>query len=155
MENLDTTLSSIKNESIGPPKLYLGGHIQKVTLKNRMSAWAFSSSQYVQTAVKNVETYLSKQDGRWKLPPKAETPLQTTYRPELDVSPELGPSDASYYQSLIGVLHWIVELGRVDVYMEVLMMLSRLAMPWEGRMDQVLQIFAYLCKYHKQILCMI
>ena len=112
-----------------------------------MSAWSFSSSQYVQTAVKNVEIYLSKQDSRWKLPPKAGTPLQATYRPELDVSPELGTSDVSYYQSLIGVLHWIVELGRVDICLEVSMMLSHLTMPWEGHMEQVLQIFAYLHKY--------
>jgi hypothetical protein len=30
--------------------------------------------------------------------------MQTLYRPELDVSPELEPTEAAYYQSLIGVL---------------------------------------------------
>ena len=30
----------------------------KVQLENGVNAWPFSSSQYVQTAVKNVEAYL-------------------------------------------------------------------------------------------------
>ena len=40
--------------------------MSKVTLNNGVEAWSFSSSQYVQAAVKNVEEYLSK-EGR-KLP---------------------------------------------------------------------------------------
>ena len=98
---------TLKEESIGPPKIYLGGHVRKVQLDNGVEYWAFSSSQYVQSAVKNVEEYLSKQeDVNWKLPTKAETLLQTSYRPELDVSPgpELKPIDTAYYISLIGML---------------------------------------------------
>jgi hypothetical protein len=85
---------------------------------------------------------------KWKLPNKAETPMQTSYRPELDVSPELGAIDASYYQSLIGILRWIVELGRVDICLECSMMSSHLALPREGHLHQVFHIFAYLKKYH-------
>jgi hypothetical protein len=44
-----------KEESIGPPKIYLGGHVRKVQLDNGVECWAFSSSQYVQSAIKNVE----------------------------------------------------------------------------------------------------
>jgi hypothetical protein len=74
----------------------------------------------VKAAVTNVETFLEKQRvKKWKLVPKmAETPMQTSYRPELDVSPELEPNEASYYQLLIGVLRWMVELGRVDICLE-------------------------------------
>jgi hypothetical protein len=32
-----------------------------------------------------------------KLPYTAPNPLSTDYRPELDVTPELGEADASYY----------------------------------------------------------
>ena len=46
---------------------------------------------------------------------KTEAPLRAMYRPELDLLPELGHENASYYQSLIGVLCWIVELGQVDI----------------------------------------
>ena len=110
---------NLKEESIGPPKIYLGGSVRKVKLENGVECWAFGSSQYVQYSVKNVGECLAKQvTERWKLPPKAETPLRTTNRPELDVSPELGYTEAAYYMSLIGVLRWIVELGRVDVFLE-------------------------------------
>jgi hypothetical protein len=139
----------LKKESIGPPSLYLGGHLRKVELENGVKAWGFSSSQYVQAAVKNVEEYLAKDENkRWKLPAKADTPLSTVYRPELDVTPELGPAEAAYYQSLIGVLRWIVELGRVDICLEVSMMSSHLALPRRGHLEQVFHIFAHLKKYH-------
>ena len=82
------------------------------------------------------------------MPCKAETPLTTTYRPELDTSPELNQEDSSYYQSLIGILRWMVELGRVDICLECSMMSSHLALPREGHLHQVLHIFAYLKKYH-------
>ena len=50
----------LKENSIGPPKIYLGGHMRKVTLENGMKAWTFSSSQYVQASVANVERYLTE-----------------------------------------------------------------------------------------------
>ena len=74
--------------------------------------------------------------------------MRSTYCPELDVSEELSSSDALYYQSLIGILRWIVELGHVDIYLEVSMMSSHLALPRKGHMEQVMQIFGYLRKYH-------
>ena len=63
---------------------------------------------------------------------------------ELDVSPKLDAKLAPYYQSLIGILRWIVELGRVDICVEVSMMSSHLALPRVGHLDEVLRIFAYL-----------
>ena len=75
------------------------------------------------------------------------TLLTTSYRPELDIkSPELKPNDASYYMSLIGILRWIVELGRVDICLEVLMMSSRMALPREEHLRELFHIFAYLNK---------
>jgi hypothetical protein len=140
----------LKEESIGPPKLYLGGHLRLVELENGVKAWAYSSSQYVQAAVKNVQDYLSKPANvaKWKLPSKAETPIQTSYRPELDTTRELNPQEASYYMSLIGILRWIVELGRVDICLEVSMLSSHLALPRKGHLEQVFHIFAHLKKYH-------
>ena len=83
----------------------------------------------------------------WKWP-KAETPMSSTHRPELDVTGELDVADAAHCQSLIGILRWMVELGRVDICLEVSMMSSHLALPREGHLEQVLHIFKYLEKYH-------
>jgi len=136
----------LKEESIGPPDIYLGGKMRKITLENGAKAWAFSSSQYVQAAVSNVEDYLRER--HLQLPTKSNTPLSSNYRPEIDVSPELNEIDAAYYQSVIGILRWMVELGRVDICCEVSMLSSHLALPREGHLLQVYRIFAYLKKYH-------
>jgi hypothetical protein len=52
----------------------------------------------------------------------------TDYCPKTIVMPELGGANASNYQTLIGVLQWIVELGQVAIDVEVSMMLSHLAL---------------------------
>ena len=78
--------------------------------------WAFRSTQYVRAAVDNVEEYLGKKGQ--KLPAKAPPPLSSKYRPEVDISEELGEDESSYYHSLIVVLRWIVELGRFDICCE-------------------------------------
>jgi hypothetical protein len=49
----------------------------------------------VRTVLHNVEDFIAKYETkRWKLSNKAETPLCTAYRPELDVTPELSPQEA-------------------------------------------------------------
>ncbi len=132
----------LRKESIGPPSIYLGGRLQEITLENGVKAWAFGSCQYVQSAVKNVEEHLAKTGE--KLPYKAPTPLTSNYCPEIDVSPELGEIKASHFYSLKGVLQWIVELGRVDLDVEVSMMSSPFALPCEGHLQEIYHIFAYL-----------
>ena len=87
--------------------------MREVKLDDGMLAWAFGSAQYVKVAVNNVEVYLSKR-GRL-LPAKAKTPLPSGYCPEINITEELGPEEGSYYQSLIGILRWMVELERVDI----------------------------------------
>ena len=52
---------TLKEKSIGPPTQYLGNKVSQVTLENGTKCWIFSSSQYVQRAVKNVEDYCDKQ----------------------------------------------------------------------------------------------
>jgi hypothetical protein len=41
-----------------------------------------------------------------------------------------------------------VELGRVDIYLEVPMMSSHVVLPRMGHLEQVFHIFAHLKKYH-------
>ena len=80
---------------------------------------------------------------------KPGTPISTSYSPELDVTPELISTDAAYYQSLVGILRWIVELGRVDICLEISLMSSHLALPCEDHLDKPFHIFAYLKWKHR------
>jgi hypothetical protein len=70
--------------------------------------------------------------------------MQSGYRPELDVTSELNLSGMRYYQELIGVLRWAVEIGRIDILLEVSLLSSHLALPREGHLQQVYHMFAYL-----------
>ena len=40
--------------------------------------------------------------------------MTSGYHPDIDILPELGTEDAAYYSSMIGLLRWIVEIGRVE-----------------------------------------
>jgi hypothetical protein len=98
----------MKPESVGKPDIYLGAKVTSVKLPNEVDALGLSPTKYVTEAIKNVEHYLTEHS--LKLPNRAGTPLSSGYRPEMDVSPELDPEKANYYQSLIGILRWAVEI---------------------------------------------
>ena len=55
---------------------------------------------------------------------------------------------ANYYQSLIGVLRWAIEIGRIDITTEVSMLAEHMAMPREVHLFAVFQVFAYLKQKH-------
>jgi hypothetical protein len=134
---------NLKPESVGHPNIYLGSKISKAKMANGVEAWCNSSSQYVKEAIKNTEAYLAKRGGKM-LKSKTRSPMETNYRPELDVSPVLDPTEANYYQSQIGVLRWAVELGRIDITTEVSMLAAHNALPRRGHLDAVYRIYSYL-----------
>ena len=68
--------------------------------------------------------------------------------PECDVTDQLNPKAAVYFQSCIRILHWIIELGRIDICTETLMLASHLVLPCKSHLQQIYQIFAYLKKHH-------
>ena len=49
------------------------------------------------------------------MPKKAMNPFKMGSVPELNTSPELKPDAASYYLTIIGILWWMIELGRIDI----------------------------------------
>ena len=89
----------------------------------------------------NSKEYISKEGEA--ISDRSTTPLKNTYWPEIGISKYIGPQETSYYPSLIGILHLIVELGRVDICMDVLMMLSHLELPRRGYLEQVLTMFGF------------
>jgi hypothetical protein len=107
---------------------------------------AMSLQKYVKEAIRCLEIELSK-SGHC-LTGKPVTPMTPGYRPELDISPLLETDQASYYMSLIGILGWAVELGRIDIDIDVALLSSFMAHPRVGHMNEVLHIFSYL-KHHE------
>jgi len=72
--------------------------------------------------------------------------MQAGYRPELDISPVLGPEQANYFQSLIGILRWAVELGHIDIHIDVALLSSHLAEP--APRGHVVQMNAFVDANH-------
>ena len=100
-----------------------------------------SSEQYTKAAVTNLEATLAKQDMRL---PTSSVPMSVSYHPSKDVSPELNVQGIQTYQELIGILRWAVKIGRLDILLEVSLLLSHLALPRSGHLQAVYQIFGYL-----------
>jgi len=132
----------LKEEPVAP-KVYLGASIKPWSIPNEPKpVWSMNSTNYIKEALRVLEIELTK--AGLTLKGKPATPMQANYRPELDVSPVLGPDQASYYMSLIGILRWAVELGRIDIYISVALLSSYLCQPRVGHLEQVYHIFAYL-----------
>lgn len=104
----------LKEGSVGPPKIYLGAPsifvvILLMVRRHRLLVWHSMSRQQSRMLVKKK--------------------LLHGYQLEIDMSEELDHDKASYFQSLIGVLRWMVELGQVDICVEVSIMSAQLALP--------------------------
>ena len=138
---------TMKEGSVQEPTEYLGVQIRRYTTEGGVDTWAMSSDLYVKRAIADVETELKKVGQT--LRNKVTTPLSSDYRPELDKSEELDPRKANYYQGLIGVLRWTVELGRIDIMVGVSMLSRYLANPRAGHLEEALHIFAYLKRYDR------
>ena len=139
----------LKGDKAVVPADYLGAALDKIMTVNGTTCWTQSADKYVMESIKNVENTLAEKGN--KLPSKGcSTPLKHGYRPEVDVSPELGIDGLRYYQEMIGVLRWAIELGRLDILLEVSLMSAYLASPREGHLEQVLHIFAYLKQHPKR-----
>ena len=75
---------------------------------------------------------LSNYVGKYKMPKKAENPLKMVYDPELNSSQELDPDAVSYSLTMIGILRWMIELGRIDIITKLSLLLFHVALPKEG-----------------------
>jgi hypothetical protein len=75
------------------------------------------------------------------------------YEPELDETPALDPDRASYFQSIIGVMQWMCEIGCIIIATEILLLSLHLVYPREGHLDTVLHVMGYLrLKYNAQLI---
>ena len=134
----------VKSDSIGSPTTYLGAQVGTYRFPEQPDKeyWTLSSERYVKDAVRQVKEWMGERGQSLKN--KAPSVLPSGYKPELDATDPCSDEDASYYSSVIGILRWAVELGRIDICTEVSLMASYMAAPRTGHLRAVLHIFAYL-----------
>ena len=74
----------------------------------------------------------------------APNPFVGRYRPETYMTDTLDPDRASYYQTMIGFMRWMVEIGRIDIATECSLLSSHLAYTREGHFGCALHMMRYL-----------
>ena len=136
----------LKKDKIEPPEIYLGARLELKNL-NGKKMWTMCSRDYIKLAVENIESRLKNMG--MKLPSKTTTPMVINYAPELDSTPELDSNGITFYQEIIGMLRWAIEIGRVDITLEVSLLSGFQAAPRSGHLEQLLHIIAFLKKRPK------
>lgn len=128
------TIFTIKSE--GPPEYYLGNDFKT----DRKGRWCIGCKTYIKEGIRRVEqlfnTSLLKHD----------VPMVSGDHPELDETELLGDEDHTKYQMLIGMLNWIVTLGRIDIAFAVSSLSRFVALPRKGHTERALYVFGYLKK---------
>jgi Reverse transcriptase (RNA-dependent DNA polymerase) len=140
----------LKNDEVKTPSDYLGGVLEQMTNENGVTCWSQSSDKYIQAAITNVEEKLKESGRELQKAKHCSAPFQSSYRPELDTTAELALEGHRYYQELIGVLRWAVELGRLDILLETALLSAFLASPREGHLEAVYHMFGYLKSHPKR-----
>ena len=86
------------------------------------------------------------------MPKRAENPLKSGYCPILNVPLVLGLEEASYYQSLTGVLRCMIEIGQINTNTKVSLLSSHSAMLRQRHLEVALHIMGYLKLRHNSSL---
>lgn len=141
---------TVCKDTIKTPNIYLGADIKSVSYSDGTKAWTMGSETYVKGAVKNIKARLQEDGYRFNsklssIEYSAKQPFSTIdYRPELDTLTECNDDQAQFFQNIIGILRWLVELGQIDIAYETSVLSSYNASPRTGHLIQVLHIIKYL-----------
>ena len=86
---------ALKEGSLGTPDIYLGAQIYQHSLPDGRKSWGMSSERYIRSSIETVDGLLKEDGDGYHLKSTAKELVPLSYRPELDVSPELGLKLAS------------------------------------------------------------
>ena len=133
--------------------MLLGAKLRQMTLRNVVVAWGMIPSKYVCEAAKNCAKRVKNNfPGEYNLPARSGNPFAVGYESVMDTSKALDTSEASYFQSIIGVMCWMVEIGRIYIATEVSLLSSHLSYPQQGYIESALHAMDYLKQKHNSIL---
>jgi len=120
-------------KAISEPDYYLGNDYRK----NSKGIWSVGCDKYIANALGKIE----QRHGSLR---PAGVPLRSKDHPEHDDSPLLHPDQHQFYQQLIGMLNWVVQLGRFDVAFATASLSRFSASPRDGHLERVLRVWGYL-----------
>ena len=86
------------------------------------------------------------------MPRKADNAFNMGYDPELDIYPELDPDAVSFYLRIIGILRWMIELGKIDMITKVSLLSSHIALTREGHLEAAVHVMTHVGqKYNSRL----
>ena len=158
---IDMLAAQYRLRDIGPPTQFLGSDIvSKQYIDDegiQQMCWAFGSDTYVKDACILAEKQMNQNGIKYPSTRRhgSSSPFSAqSYRPELDSSEFCNDNLTTMFQNLIGVLRWIVELGRIDIHLETSLLSQYLAQPRLGHLEQACNIFRYLKKVNSAYVVM-
>lgn len=128
---------AFKLKGAGPTEFHLGCDFSR----DKDGILCYAPKKYIEKILDNYRRIY----GKWSKP--AHSPLVQNDHPELDTSELLNEDDQKIYQSLIGALQWVIQIGRFDITTAVMSLSRFRAMPRQGHLDRVKQIHGYLSKF--------
>ena len=135
--------------STGDPDMYLGVKLWRMKLINVVVAWVMIPSKYVREAANNCAKHVKDNfPGKYTCPARAENPFVIGYEAVINMSESLDLAKASYFQSIIGIMSWMVKIGRIDIVTEVSLLSSHLAYPRVGHIEAALCLMDNLKQKH-------
>ncbi len=79
-----------------------------------------------------------------------ENPFSSqSYKPELDITELCNEEQVQFFQSLVGTMRWLCEIGRIDILTETSLLSTYLSCHRVGHLHQAIYVFRYL-KDHKR-----
>jgi hypothetical protein len=115
---------AIGEKSITEPDYYLGNDYKK----DKKGRWCIGCKKYLNEAISRVESIFGVMR-------KCSTPMPAGDHPELDDSPLLNDDQHRKYQMIIGMLNWVVTIGRLDVAFSTSSLSRFTACPRCGHLD--------------------
>jgi Reverse transcriptase (RNA-dependent DNA polymerase) len=139
---MDAIKETYNVKSEGPPDYYLGNDYKQ----DKKGRWCFGCKRYIKEALVRVEQMFGTLT-------KSTVPILHGDHPELDESELLDDSGHRKYQMLIGILNWIVTIGRFDVTFATMSLSRFTSCPRKGHLDRALKIFGYLKRKPNRRIC--
>ena len=101
----------------------------------------FAPRKYIEKMIANYERIYGTKSKQ------VYSPLTKGDHPELDDTELLGFEKTKIYQSLVGALQWVVQIGRFNVGTAMMTLSQFCAAPCRGHLDGVKRIHGFLSKF--------
>jgi hypothetical protein len=123
-------------QSNGPIEYHLGTDF----VRDEKGRLCYEPRKYIAKMLANYERLFGSS------PRKYSSPLEKGDHPEIDETALLNEKDQSIYQSLIGALQWVIQIGRFDITTQVMTLSRFRCAPRVGHLDRIKRIYGYLYK---------